>query len=175
MIFLIGCIGYLLLYSGKQKVEYEEEVERISAQEIANQDGDGEKGVAKEEDPVEVSTTPTPALTAKTEVTAEETIKDMNILVLNGTKRPGVAGYWKAELENVGYKNVIPATYTKAVEQETVIWAETVEIAKPLLEVFPNARIQVGSIQDGIELQTGVTMPKKNDIYIIIENNDVKM
>lgn len=226
VLFFMACIGYLLIYSGKQKEEYKEEMERVSALETGTVTSEEQKeeetadtrGTTKEASMSEtdgkagnltptpvpeqqasptpiseqaVSPTPvteqsaTPTLSPEQEATATpaveqaadtaELVKDMNILVLNGTKRPGVAGYWKTQLENVGYKNVVPATYTKTVGQETVIWASKVEYAKPFLELFPDAQIQVGSVQDGIELQAGVTMPENNDVFIIIGNKDVKM
>ena len=229
VIFFIGCIGYLLKYSGMEKEEYQKEVERVSALESSSQTDEEKnssfkndtKDDAKEEssessgkenknksdstteseektsDPTSApetanltpapdaatpSETPapdaanqTPTPEVKQQADAAVNATEANILILNGTRRPGVAAFWKTELEKNGYKNIMPVTYTKVVEYETVILTEDVELAQPLQAIFPYAKIQEGSVQEGIELEPGVTLPEKTDIYIIIGERDVRM
>lgn len=229
VIFFIGCIGYLLKYSGMEKEEYQKEVERVSALESSSQTDGEKKSSSKNEtkddtkeessessgkeknnksdlttkseektsdptsapetanltpapDAAALSETPapdaanqTPTPEVKQQADAAVNAVEANILVLNGTKRPGVAGYWKTELEKAGYKNVTPVTYTKAVGLDTIICTDNAELAQPLLALFPGAQIQEGSVQDGIELEAGVTLPEKCDIYIIIGEKDIRM
>lgn len=220
VIVLVGCIVYLLKYSGMKQEKYREEVKRVSALEASDLAPTPEADTSSETAMPEATATltptpeaavpgatPTPEVSATltpipeaavpgvtstpeaanltpapelekqadTVVNAEEAAKEMSILVLNGTRRPGVAAYWKNELDKSGYKNVTPVTYTKIVEFETVIMTENVELAQPLLELFPDAKIQEGSVQEGIELDPGVTIPEKSDVYIIIGEKDVRM
>lgn len=202
VLILLGCIGYLLLCSGKQKAAYQEEIERASAAESnlekseeektakASEDETKDASAAKKNKEKKVSATPeatvtseaptapvTPEPTATPAPTAVEqsagSDKSIGVLVLNGTQRPGVAAYWKTKLETAGYSNVVPATYNKAVGQETVIYASSQELAQPFLALFPGAVVQVGTVIDGIELEAGVTMPEKCEVYIIVGNKDV--
>lgn len=202
---LLGCIGYLLLSSGKQKAAYQEEIEKASAAESnlekseeektskASEDETKDASAAKKNKEKKVSATPeatvtseattAPAATVTPEPTATPALaaveqsagsdKSIGVLVLNGTQRPGVAAYWKTKLETAGYSNVVPATYNKAVGQETVIYASSQELAQPFLALFPGAVVQVGTVIDGIELEAGVTMPEKCEVYIIVGNKDV--
>ena len=201
VLFLLGCIGYLLLCSGRDKEAYHEEVKKASALESSAGISQGEQAEEQQEETsteenktasvtakltatptaaVSPELTETPGLTTTPAPAAEneasetgEVDKNVGILVLNGTKRPGVAAYWKTQLETAGYANVVPATYNKTVGQETVIYAPSVEVAKPFLELFPNAAVQVGNVADGIELQAGVVMPENCQVYIVIGNKDV--
>ena len=223
VLFLLGCIGYLLVCSRREKVAYREELEKVSALEADTETSEEKETEKQQEEPSEekekaavtkaaeettASVTPkvtevpeetvtpgvteTPALTATPSLTvtpgltgtpapaaenADEEIaeadKNVGVLVLNGTKRPGVAAYWKTKLETAGYENVVPATYNKTVGQETIIYAPDVDAAKPFLELFPNATVQVGTIAEGIELQAGVVLPENCEVYIVIGNNDV--
>lgn len=102
-------------------------------------------------------------------------IASLSVLVLNGTRRPGVAGYWKNILEQAGYTNVVPATYTGTVGSQTVIYTNTISNAELLLQQFPNASIQIGSITTGLEAASPETpLPEHTDIYILIGNSDAR-
>lgn len=131
----------------------------------------------------DVSPTPLPSLTPlPTDVQAallsitpppEETAS-LSVLILNGTRRQGVAGYWKNVLDQAGYKNVVPATYTGTVGPQTVIYASSIADAEPLLQLFPNASIQVGSVTTGIEATTGYPLPEHTDIFVMVGSNDAR-
>ena len=206
---LLGCIGYLLLSSGKEKETFQKEIERATAEDSnleeaeerktaeASKDEKNAASAANEEKQASVTpkatvisketTTPEATISPEATVTPELTVtpspaaevqsaepdKNVGVLVLNGTKQPGVAAYWKTKLEAVGYSNIAPATYNKTVGQETVIYASNQELAQPLLELFPNASVEVGTVTEGIELGTGVTMPEKCEVYIVVGYKDV--
>lgn len=101
-------------------------------------------------------------------------IASLPVLILNGTRKQGVAGYWKSVLEQAGYTNVTPATYTGTVGTQTVIYTADAAKAESLLQLFPNASIQIGSITTGIEATTGIPLPAQTDIYILIGSSDAR-
>ena len=110
-----------------------------------------------------------------TEASASLTDKENStLLVLNGTGKAGVAAYWKEQLEEDGYVNVIPATYNLPVEEKTVIYTEEPEKAQALLEQFPNADFSEGKIQSGIEPAEGYPVPEECEIYIVIGQQDAR-
>lgn len=95
-----------------------------------------------------------------------------NILVLNGSERPGVAGIWKTHLEESGYTNVYTATYTEALEQ-TLIYTDNAALGEALETEFTNAVVHPGKVQSGIEVNQGELLPEAIDAYIIIGKNNV--
>lgn len=117
------------------------------------------------------SVSPEPNLSV-TPVPAE--VSGLNVLILNGTRRPGVAGYWKTVLEQAGYTNVVPVTYTGTVGAQTVIYTDVTSKADYLLQQFPNASIQIGSITTGLEPSADAPLPEHVDIYILIGSNDAR-
>ena len=105
---------------------------------------------------------------------SNNTGKDMSVLVLNGTGVPGVAGYWKSQLEEAGYSNVTPATYTQTVGEDTVIYAATNREAELFKEQFPDAEIEIGTVDTGLEAAEGIPLPEECDVYIIIGKKDAR-
>lgn len=105
---------------------------------------------------------------------SNNTGKDMSILVLNGTGVPGVAGYWKSQLEEAGYSNVTPATYTQTVGENTVIYATTNREAELFKEQFPDAEVEIGAVDTGLEAAEGIPLPEECDVYIIIGRKDAR-
>ena len=97
---------------------------------------------------------------------------EVNILVLNGSERPGVAGIWKIHLEESGYTNVYTATYTEALEQ-TLIYTDDAALGEMLKTEFTNAVVHPGKVESGIEMTEGETLPETIDAYIIIGRNNV--
>ena len=186
VLVLIGCIGYLIYSSRLSKKEYEELVKRAAA---------GETEFAIEEREAEMETeenisakirnengtgteaeTDTEAVSAMTSLDGAEDSeeKEVGILVLNGTGKPGVAGYWKTQLENAGYTNVIPASYIGTVEEETVIYAAKYKTATPFKEYFSDATVKIGKVENGIEAADGITLPEESDVYIVIGSKDAR-
>lgn len=108
----------------------------------------------------------------ETETSANGIDSGLSILVLNGTRKAGVAGYWTTQLTAKGYTNVTPANYNGRIEAETVIYAKDTKKAEQFLAVFPKASIVQGSISSGIEANADGTIPKADDIYIIVGSND---
>lgn len=193
VICLLGCIWYFLYSSGEKKKVYQDEVKKAAAQEtelqVSSETEEEETETAAAQTKVKENGTKTtvtsttekedPAETeeASSENAGEETAaadKEINVLVLNGTKREGVAGYWKTQLEQAGYKNVFPVTYTKSAEEQTVIYTKTQKMAEPFLELFPDAKIEIGAVEEGLELGEGVALPEERDVSILIGLNDVK-
>lgn len=187
---LIACIGYLVYSSRVSKKEYEETVRRAAAgeTELSIENHEREPETEKETaDKAQKKNTNEKETESDTE-TDSETVpamagigntkagvnKEAAVLVLNGTGRPGVAGYWKKQLENAGYSNVTPASYTGKVEEETVIYAATNNKAEPFKEQFPNATIEIGTIETGVEPADGIPLPEKSDIYIVIGSKDAR-
>lgn len=98
---------------------------------------------------------------------------NLSVVVLNGTGRDGVAAQWTETLKNGGYANTIPATYTGASEEQTVIYAASEEQGAPFLELFPNGTVRVGSLgPQGILTGAGVNLPAQVDVYIVIGKTD---
>ncbi len=171
VIALLGCIFLLLLNAKYRSGLYEQEVERVA---VGESEYTVEEWESTEEDTETESETEEPQTEAPaTEpVTAAATNYNASILVLNGTRRPGVAGFWKERIENMGYANIMTATYTGSVSSETVIYASSTELGEPLKAEFPEGTVQVGSITEGIEPNSGETLPDKFDIYVVVGNND---
>lgn len=121
--------------------------------------------------------TPMSSAEAEEEVSAdaeEELFTDQPILILNGTGEGGVAAYWKEQLEQAGYTNVIPATYHHLVEMKTVIYCKNPEKAQVLLQQFPQAIISEGEIQEGIETAEGFSVPENCEAYIVVGMDDAR-
>ncbi len=97
---------------------------------------------------------------------------DLTILVLNGTKRPGVAGYWKERLTEIGYETVISATYGEEAEEYTVIYTDEIQKAEEIEVLFPDCKVEKGSIENGISLESGEELPEKIDLYLVIGKQD---
>lgn len=194
VLLLLGCIGYLLYSSAEKKKAYREEMKMAAAleteilvQEETEEQTEAVSEVPKKKETAAVlgRTAETRSGTEKTDVTETETAdsdeassekevsdpaaaKEMNVLVLNGTKREGVAGYWKTKLEQAGYTHVYPVTYTKPAEEQTVIYAKTKKTAEAFLEQFPNAKIEIGTVKEGWEAAEEAALPVKRDVFILI-------
>lgn len=166
-LILIACLIFFVFRSHQRKAEYKEKVELAASQET-------EYVMARRETETETESEE-PETEAVTETESEtEADKTVSILVLNGTKRPGVAGYWQNQLEEDGYENVASASYSGEIADETVIYAEQEADAEPLKSYFPDADVEKGSIEEGIEADNGVTLPETCDLYIVIGRNDAQ-
>ncbi|MDO4338428.1 MAG: LytR C-terminal domain-containing protein [Eubacteriales bacterium] len=106
--------------------------------------------------------------------TSGQADKDKDILVLNGTKIPGVATYWKSQLEAGGYTAVTPATYNLAIEEQTVIYTKDSAVGEALKLQFPNAVIRDGTVVSGIEAMEGFPVPENCEAYVIIGRLDAR-
>ncbi len=98
--------------------------------------------------------------------------KSQTVLVLNGTKKPGVAGNWKDRLEELGYRKVVSASYDGAVEDNTVIYTGTGAMIEGLRQEFQNCTLRPGKVYSGIEPGEGETLPEKVDVYVVVGRND---
>ena len=199
---MLGCIGYLIYSSRLGKQEYQENVRRAAAGETeliieeheteseteqttepetaqkntvaaqnnttaAQNNTNDSESESENESESETNTEAVPAM-------SNNMGKDMSILVLNGTGIPGVAGYWKSQLEEAGYSNVTPATYTQTVGENTVIYATTNREAELFKEQFPNAEVEIGAVDTGLEAAEGIPLPEECDVYIIIGRKDAR-
>lgn len=113
----------------------------------------------------------TPETSAPLVLTTEERLLD--IVVLNGTRRQGVAGYWRDELEKAGFLNVVSASFSAEPQDATVIYAQNGANAGVLRAKFPNAQFTVGELPAGnIEAGEGESLPAQADVYIVLGRND---
>lgn len=100
-------------------------------------------------------------------------VKDLQILVLNGTEKSGVAAYWKNRLEQQGYTHVAAASY-KQLTEKTTIYTDRALGAEELKKLFPNAELQPGAAQGEYEIAEGSTQPETVDVYVIIGSSDAQ-
>lgn len=98
--------------------------------------------------------------------------KLQTVLVLNGTKKPGVAGNWKDRLEGLGYRKVVSASYDGEIEDNTVLYTGTGAKTEGLEQIFPDCVIRQGKVYTGIEPGEGETLPESVDVYVVIGRND---
>lgn len=183
---LIGALGYLYLNNREKKAERAEYKESLAKKETTLDFPEltvreTEEETAEETPTPEPTATPTPEPTATSTPSptpVEEEVPDPAILVLNGTKIQGVAAYWKEQLEKEGYSNVAAATYTKAVEKETVIYSESMDeedVKETLQKLFPNAEFRKESIKDGISFSADQNGQQNTfDLYIVIGTTDAR-
>lgn len=168
-LLLTACLVFFVFRSRQRKTEYKQEVELAASQEteyvMARREKETETETESEAPQTEVSTETEPETEAD---------KSVSILVLNGTKRPGVAGYWQTQLEEDGYENVVSASYSGEITDETVIYAKRKKDAEALNAYFPDAVVERGKIEEGIEPESGVTLPETCDLYVVIGRNDAQ-
>ena len=169
MLFIV----YFIICDKQEEAAYELLVEELVIEE--NADG----STAEDETSDDVSgTTETEAETAAAaETTAEaaEAAADysITIVVLNGTTTDGVAGYWASVIQGLGYTDVTAANYGLLSDSETVIVASSADAAEPLLSVFPDATVQVGtSVEGEVWISDGEEVPQDVDVYVIVGMND---
>ena len=110
VIILLACVAGLYLNSRARHARFDEQVARAAENET--------EYVMKRREPAteSESETETEAVTeaaTEQETETEGTDYEVSVLVLNGTQRPGVAGYWQEELEEAGYTNVSSASYNQ--------------------------------------------------------------
>lgn len=104
-------------------------------------------------------------------LTASE--KAQTILVLNGTRRPGVAGYWSEQLKELGYRNVFSASYNGEIQDNTVLYTSpNVKVTGLQLE-FEGSETREGAVEEGIEPVEGETLPERISVYVVIGRDDV--
>ncbi len=191
---LIGCLVFFVYADKRAELAYEEQVRIISEGETEyvmterKPETESETETETEAPPAtEAQQTETPAAATEqqTEATSDTSAvetnaqgvaidKAMPIMVLNGTRKEGVAGYWSTQLMALGYTNVSPVNYNGRIEEETVIYAEDTKRAEQLLLTFPNAVIRQGSITSGIEVSAGGTIPQEQEVYIVVGTNDAR-
>lgn len=180
VLILLGYLAFLKYQSGQRQENFREKVKQAAANETEYeiQERFQERETVKETEKTKLKKTDgtEKQSESETETTSKEETQnaDISILVLNGTRRDGVAGYWKKELEEQGYKNVISASYTGTLEEETIIYSQERKTALPFKTQFPNALIRTGSVETGIEWGQGEVRPQKIDIYIVIGNKDAQ-
>lgn len=119
----------------------------------------------------------TTEVTAETETETESETEDrkaLSILVLNGTRKPGVAAYWKETLEKDGYTNVYTASYNKEVEDYTLLYSSDVTLKADFNDYFPDCRMRLSKIEEGIEPDSDTQLPEDIDLYIVVGRDDAK-
>ena len=168
-VVLIACLVFLVFCSRRRQEEYRETVKTVSQSET---EYEMKKNAPETETETEAQTESETETEPETETETEN--KSMSILILNGTKRQGVAAYWKSELEKNGYTDVSAASYNGAIEDKTVIYADDVKAAQQMRAVFTDAVIKKGTVSEDIETEAGNPVPGKTDLCIVIGRNDAK-
>lgn len=167
---LAGCLIFFFFANRERRANYADAVDRASQGEteyvIPERVRENETEALKETEKSLETETEEPE--SETALTASE----MSVLVLNGTKRPGVAGYWEKILRDKGYKEVISATYEEEAEAHTVIYTENVKNAGELQQLFPGSEVRMGKVENGIVLEEGEKLPKQVDLYLVIGRED---
>ena len=167
VLFLLLCLAGLYLNFRARHASFEEQVQQASQNET-------EYVMQRRESESESETETETETEQETETESEtETDYSVSVLVLNGTQRPGVAGYWQDQLEEAGYTNVASASYNKTVDETTVIYGDDEAVAAPFLEFFQDAVFEEGTVEEGIEPEDGQELPEDVDIYIVIGRDDV--
>ncbi len=110
---------------------------------------------------------------SRTDSGVEITTGDLqaSILVLNGTRKPGVAAYWQSVLLADGYSNVSMATYSQEASDRTVIYYSgepAMHAALTLQAYFPDTDIIYGAPADEIEPGGDTQIPAQIDVYIVV-------
>lgn len=164
---LLVCIVFIYRQNKQKQAAYTDRVEELAAVETEMKLTEREP---RETETEEVTDTK-PETESENGLQAE--LADSSILVLNGTRRPGVAGIWKTRLEEAGYQKVYTASYGQDAGAETVIHTENEALGEALLEQFPEATVEEGTVESGIEPEEGETLPQELDAYLVIGKNDV--
>lgn len=97
----------------------------------------------------------------------QNTSFDKKIVVLNGTETKGLAGHWRDTLASYGYQNLDAKNYYSRLEQTKVLAAED-GVGTDLLQYFPNADYQVGTLTSD---ETDASVDGV-DIFVIIGTSD---
>ena len=129
--------------------------------------------IATEELTTEEPTTEEPTteeITTEEPTTEEPNIPstDKKILVLNSTRTNGLASKWMNKLSGAGFTNISKGNYTLSHDAQTKIFVAEEGMGKDLLEYFPDAAIEVGTLNSGIDVSTNGV-----EIFIVIGQNDV--
>ena len=105
----------------------------------------------------------------KTEATTEVIPADygIKIAVLNGTDTGGLAGAWKAKLEEMGYTAVDAGNY-KGVTTNSKLYFSQDKKGEELAALFPGATIETEMMK---EEETDVVI-STHDVLIVIGTND---
>ncbi len=201
VLILAGCIAFLIWNSKKKNEEFVRRVEEIAqgeteyvltgrsretetetVTEAQDGSGNGAAGQAntgtpqsgaeaqKENGPVsQTESGAEPQADSGVEVTAGDL--QSSILVLNGTRKPGVAAYWQSVLLADGYSNVSMATYSQEASDRTVIYYSgeaAMHAALTLQAYFPDTDIIYGAPAEGIEPGEDTQLPAQVDVYIVV-------
>lgn len=166
---LLVCLAGLYLNSRARHKSFEEQVQQAVQNET-------EYVMKRRETETETETEKATEKETEGETESEsetETDYSVSVLVLNGTQRPGVAGYWQEQLESEGYTDVMSASYSETVDEETVIYSDDIDMARPFLDYFQDASFELGTVEEGIEPEDGQELPEEIDVYVVIGKGDV--
>lgn len=201
VLILTGCIAFLIWDSVKKEEEFERRVEEAAQGETEYvlaerpretetetvteaQDGvgDGAAGQTDAGTPQSGTGTQTESGSAlqteggaepRTDSGGEATAEDLqaSILVLNGTRKPGVAAYWQSVLLADGYSSVSMATYSQEASDRTTIYYSgeaALHAALALQAYFPDIDIIYGTPTEKIEPSEDTPIPEQIDVYIVV-------
>ena len=190
VVLLLGGIAYLVKYTRAKQATFQEEIQKLGAQEtefvqkkqtVTTETETEEAGTTKKSSTVTAQTDKNAASTDATEEPSSESetesetgSKSQHILLLNGSGKDGMAARWQVKLKKAGYTNVTVASFPgQAIEQTRIYVEKEEEEAKltDLKEQFSGVEVTTEPFTAEITLEDGST-PKDVDLYIIIGKND---
>lgn len=124
---LLACLVFLVKKSRERRASYQDQVKQLAALETEFHMEETEQVETESETETETESE------TESETETETENKEVSVLILNGTRKEGVAGYWKKQLEKDGYTNVSTASYREDPEDRTVIYAEEISMIQPFL------------------------------------------
>lgn len=99
----------------------------------------------------------------------------VNIMILNGTGKSGVAAYWKRFLSAKGYAHIVMADYKEEVEAQTVVYLKNGgDAPEAFYSCFPTLKVQDGelALSDKIEVAAGQDEYDSYDAWIVVGKDD---
>lgn len=112
---------------------------------------------------------------AETDTQSEAGKEIVNIMILNGTGKSGVAAYWKRFLSAKGYAHIVMADYKEEVEAQTVVYLKNGgDAPEAFYSCFPTLKVQDGelALSDKIEVAAGQDEYDSYDAWIVVGKDD---
>lgn len=176
VVILAGALVFMVFTVKSKQKQQQDKIKKIAS-------GETEYVITERMSETETESEPAKKASVKGKNTAAEKVqteteseteddKSLSILVLNGTRKPGVAAYWKEELEKDGYTNVYTASYSREVEDYTLLYSTDVTLKTEFDKYFPDCRMRLSKVEEGIEPDGDTQLPEDIDLYIVVGRND---
>lgn len=169
---LLACIVFQVYRSKEKQKEYKARIEQLQMYET-----EYIRPERQTESETETEIPKKAAVTTEKETEPadiETAAKQKCIMVLNGTGKEGIAGYWRDQLMQDGYTDVILANYLKKAEEYTLIYSKDRKLAEHFQQLFPDSKIRITALTEGIEMPEGTAQPENVDVYLVIGSKDTE-